>query len=246
MALFELAVLDMAGTTVRDLGEVEDCFAAAARESGVEAPREKVLAMMGWSKRRVFEVLLRDQLGPDHSALERRIDEAYAAFRRILERHYETAPVEPQEGVPELFDWLRRRGVKIALTTGFYRAVTDIILRRLGWNRGLDSRWIGGPDSLIHASLSSDEVPRGRPAPHLIHRAMALLGVEDVRRVVNIGDTPSDLLSGRNAGCALSLGVTNGTHTREKLAAVPNDGLVRSMTEFRMLLETLERFPFKP
>ena len=51
----DLFCLDMAGTTVLDHGEVGDCFEAAARETGLSVPREKIQAQMGRSKRVVFE-----------------------------------------------------------------------------------------------------------------------------------------------------------------------------------------------
>ncbi len=216
-----LVCFDMAGTTVRDVGEVRQCFAAASRETGLKVDPERLLGLMGRSKRQVFEILWGEELGQDHTQLRERVDTSYAAFRRILENHYETKPVEPSEGCLACFDWLRSASIPFCLTTGFYRRVTDIILRRLGW------------DVL---SIASDEVPKGRPAPYLIHRGMALAGAEDVRKVVTIGDTPSDLLSGRNAGCGWTLGITSGTHAREQLAAIPNDGLIHTLAELKDFL----------
>ena len=218
----ELFCFDMAGTTVRDTGEVGDCFEAAARETGLRVVRERIRAQMGRSKRAVFETLWGEELGAAHPEFASRVDLSYAAFRRILEHHYETVPVEPTDGCLLCFEWLRDNHVKICLNTGFYRRVTDIILRRLGWQD--------------LPCIASDEVPKGRPAPYLIHRAMAVTGVEDVRKVAVIGDTPSDLLAGRNAGCGWTLGITSGSHTREQLAALPNDGLVSSLAELKGIL----------
>jgi phosphoglycolate phosphatase-like HAD superfamily hydrolase len=65
---------------------------------------------------------------------------------------------------------------------------------------------------------------------------MQLTGVKNPKAVVNIGDTPSDLLSGRAAGVALNLGVINGTHTREQLAEHPHDKLLGSLAELPALL----------
>jgi phosphoglycolate phosphatase-like HAD superfamily hydrolase len=65
---------------------------------------------------------------------------------------------------------------------------------------------------------------------------MALLGAEDVRRVATIGDTPSDLQAGRNAGCGWTLGITSGSHTREQLAAYPNDGLIPTLAQLKDIL----------
>lgn len=237
MPKFRLVVFDMAGTTVRDDGGVEDCFLRAAQQTGLEATSEQVVSMMGLRKRQVFETLWARQLKAEAEQLDAKVEESYSAFRTILERHYETASVVPTDGCPECFDWLRSERIAIALTTGFYRKVTDIILERLGWDRGLDERRVGTAQTTIQASIASDEVANGRPAADMIHRAMELLGVTEPNRVVKIGDTPSDLEAGKNAHCGLTLAVTNGTHTAERLGRHPNDGLLGSLRELpeRML-----------
>ena len=238
MPSLQLVVLDMAGTTVRDQHEVEACFAQAAAATGLAASAERVLAVQGQAKRFVFERLWAEQLGPVAPAmLASRVDESYRAFRRILEDHYRTQEVVPTEGCLDLFAFLKNHGIRIALTTGFYRTVTDLILHRLSWDVGLNAARLGSANSLIDLSLASDEVAEGRPAPLLIQRAMQLLGVTDPQRVINVGDTPSDLESGRRAGCARSLGLTNGTHSRQQLAQYPNDGLLASLTELQQQLQ---------
>ena len=233
MSKFELVVFDMAGTTIHDSGEVSACFLAASAETGLQVTPAKILSMMGWSKRLVFNTLWTESLGSDHPDLEARTDTSYAAFRRILEDHYLAQPVRPAEGCLECFQWLRDREIKIALTTGFYRKVTDIILRRVNWDAGLDENYVGSDNSIIQVSVASDSVPNSRPAPDMIQRAMSLLNVADAKRVVKIGDTPSDLQAGRNAGCGLSLGVTNGSHTRAQLESEPNDGLFDSLAQLQ-------------
>lgn len=237
MALPQLVVLDMAGTTVRDQHEVEACFAQAAAATGLHATPARILAAQGQAKRFVFEQLWGEQLGAaGATVLPLRVEHSYAVFREILEHHYRTQPVQPTAGCLALLAQLKRQGIRVALTTGFYRRVTDLILRRLGWDAGLDAQHRGTAHSLIDLSIASDEVAAGRPAPLMIQQAMRTLGVENPGQVWNVGDTPSDLESGRRAGCARSLGLTNGTHSREQLAAHPNDGLLDSLTELAALL----------
>jgi phosphonatase-like hydrolase len=233
---YQLVVFDMAGTTVRDQNEVETCFLQAAKNADVRTNAEQILAMMGWSKRLVFETLLKAQLGPDAPDLDARVDAAYDEFRRVLENHYNTAEVVPADGALECFDWLHSQNIAIALTTGFYRVVTDIILARLGWDQGLDAQYVGTKESLIQASICSEDVSKGRPAPDMLHRAMKLTGVTDPQRVIKIGDTPSDLQAGHNAGVGLNLGVTNGTHTAEQLKLHPHDRLIASLHELKPLI----------
>jgi len=51
---------------------------------------------------------------------------------------------------------------------------------------------------------------RGRPAPFMIFYAMSQLDVQSVHEVIKIGDTPADMLEGRNAGCRGVVGVLSG------------------------------------
>ncbi len=238
METLQLVVLDMAGTTVQDNKEVESCFAEAARQTGLLASEERILAVQGMAKRAVFEMLWQEQTGESAAALQTKIEHSYQAFKTILENHYQTQPVKPTTGCLELFRFLKEKQIKVALTTGFYRRVTNIILEKLGWLNGLDKDFVGSENSLIAMSIASDEVEQGRPSPLMIQKAMVTLGITDPQRVINIGDTPSDLASGLNAGCAGSFAVTNGTHTREQLQQYPNTGLFDSLAAVQQYLET--------
>ncbi len=235
----QMIMFDMAGTTVRDRHEVLDCFEKACLATGIEADRPRLNALMGVSKLEVFQLLWREQLGEQASdqVVQEKADYTFHYFRGILEAYYRQASVEPVEGAEELFAWCRQQGIRVAVNTGFYRAVTDIILQRLGWDKGLDAQHQGGPDSIIDLSITSDEVPQGRPAPFMIQQAMRIFGITDPLRVVKIGDTPVDLQEGRQAGCRLSLAVTNGSHSREELAVYEHDGLLDDLRELRGVLE---------
>jgi len=228
----------MAGTTVRDKKEVETCFEKAALETGLKMSPEEITAVQGWSKLFVFETYWKRQgemegLSPEE--INEQAQKSYQFFKNILENHYKTTPeVVPTEGCLDLFQFLKEKDVKIGLTTGFYREVVDIILERLGW------LYPGSPftkGSLhLDSSLAGDEVQEGRPAPDMIHLTMKNLSIHSPKDVYNIGDTPSDLESGKRAGVKLSLGLTNGTHTHEQLVNIPNDGLFSSLTDFHKFL----------
>jgi phosphonatase-like hydrolase len=231
MAKFDLIVFDMAGTTVRDLNEVENCFLEAAQQTGLEAPSERIIGMMGWSKKLVFETLWNEQLpsAPQYE-VESMIDSSYLIFKSILENHYRTQEVRTVENCKEVFEQVRNKGVKIALTTGFYREVTNIILNRLGWDDGLNEQFVQTGPGPIDCSISSDEVAFGRPAPYMIFKAMEKTQIFDTRKVINIGDTPSDLQSGHNARVGLNLGVSYGTHSYEQLSQLPHNHIISDIS----------------
>lgn len=234
----KLVVFDMAGTTVRDNHEVEKCFATAAKQVGLNVTDAEILAAQGWAKRFVFEKFWSKQLGATHPDLHAQVDSSYEVFKEILESYYSSNPVEPTEGCLETFALLRESGIKIALTTGFYRKVALIILEKLGWTKGLNYNYTSiGNNAIIDMSITSDEVALGRPHPYMIQKAMAQFEITNPLHVINIGDTPSDLESGKRAGCYLSLGLSNGTHNLEALSACPNDGILDSLKSFYSVLE---------
>ncbi len=231
MPLVQLVIFDMAGTTVADEHEVEACFAAAAAQTGLTVSAERILAMQGMSKRHVFDVLWREQLAHPTADTTRYVEKSYVRFTEILEAHYSTESVLPTEGCLDAFAFLHQQGIPIALTTGFYRTVTDIILDRLGWLDGLNEQYMGTTESIIQASIASDEVAEGRPKPFMIQEIMRRLGVRNPKEIVNLGDTPSDLQSAWAAGVGHNLGLTNGTHSRIQLTPYPHHQLLHSLSE---------------
>ena len=140
---------------------------------------------------------------------------------------YRTAPsVREIPSATRVFERLQRAGIRVALDTGFDRAITRAILDRLGWS--------GSP--LIDATISSDEVPRGRPHPDMVLELMRRTRIGDPRRVAKVGDTPADLQEGRNAGCGLIIGVTQGTHRRHELERHPHTHLIDTIADLPDLL----------
>jgi phosphonatase-like hydrolase len=236
--MIQLLVLDMAGTTVRDLNEVEQCFSEACKATGLKVSDETIKAVQGWSKIYVFQKLWTEQLGEDHPELATKIRQSYETFKNILETYYQTHEIVPTEGAIEVFEFCKKTNINVVLTTGFYRKVTDLILERLGWLNGLNNQRIAEfPDAIINASISSDEVVHGRPAPDMVFKAMKLFNIADSKQVVVVGDTPSDLGCGKNAGALLTIGVTNGTHSKELLEKHPHDLLLPSLSALPEVLQ---------
>lgn len=240
MTKIDLVVFDMAGTTVKDQREVERCFAQAARQTGLRVSEEQILAAQGWSKRFVFEKFWGEQLAMKNQYWERKVAHSYQIFQEILEAHYHQNEIHPTKGALETFDFLRKHRIKICLTTGFYRKVADIILQKLGWLHGLNNSYIGNGHSIINMSITSDEVSSGRPAADMIHKAMQQFNITDPKRVIKIGDTPSDIQSARNADCLYALAVGNGTHSPEQLEVHQPDTILNDLCGFIDFLKERE------
>ncbi len=99
-------------------------------------------------------------------------------------------------GVPEAFERFRGRGLQLGSSTGYTRPMLDCLLQ-------LAARQNLKPD----AAFCPDEVPFGRPAPWMCFRNAMQLGIYPMWTMVKIGDTPSDIAEGLNAGM-WTIGVT--------------------------------------
>jgi phosphonatase-like hydrolase len=218
----QLVVFDMAGTTVHDGDAVNRCFRAALAGAGVSVEAAAVNAVMGLAKPDAIRRLLGEPAPAERLAV------IHADFVWRMRQHYLTDPdVREVAGATATFARLRHAGIRVGLDTGFSRDIAQVIIDRLGW---------GEKRRAIDASVTSDEVPRGRPSPDTIFRLMQICGVGDPIRVAKVGDTPADLEQGDGAGCGLVVGVTGGSHTRAELARCPHTHLLESVAELPTLL----------
>jgi phosphoglycolate phosphatase-like HAD superfamily hydrolase len=64
---------------------------------------------------------------------------------------------------------------------------------------------------------------------------MERLDVQDVRRVMKIGDSPADLEEGFNAGCSEVIGVLSGAHTAATLGPCRHTRLLTSVADLPSL-----------
>lgn len=228
---YELVIFDLAGTTVLDVGDpVANCLLRVIKSQvGIDVPLASAVRVMGIPKPMAIAELLKKFAGGAKPEL---VDSIHKAFVRGMIDYYKINPAAVEiPGTSETFRKLRAAGMKIGVDTGFSRDITDAILDRMGWCR----------QGLIDVSVTSDEVISGRPAPYLVHRAMQLTGVHSIARVVKVGDTPSDLWEGTNAGCGRVIGVCRGSHTREQLLSSPHTDLISDVTELPDVLARSSR-----
>lgn len=214
----QLAVFDMAGTTVADDGLVVKAFDAAASAVGLpdtgaerDRARQYVLDTMGQSKIVVFRALF----GQEDLA-----QKANRAFESAYDALIDNGHAEPIPGAAEAISKLRGAGVQVALTTGFSRPTQEKLLAALGWQ------------SLADLTLAPGDGVRGRPYPDLILTALMRLQIDGVGNVAAVGDTGNDVQSALRAGCAIAAGTLTGAHDEQQLRAAGATHIVPSATEF--------------
>lgn len=211
-----LAILDMVGTTVEAGGEVPYAFREAFRRVGVSLSDQAVNGVRGRSKAEAIADLVGDLL-PDVDDPRTVAAQIHSDFRSILRTRYE---IEAREvpGAGAAIEELKRLGLTVVLTTGLDRDTAARLVRSLGW----------GPERL-GGIVTGDDVVRGRPAPELIHAAMALVPLDDPVSVVVAGDTIADLEAANEAGVGWNVGVLTGAHDRAQLGSVPHSMILDSV-----------------
>lgn len=205
LKLFHLkaAILDWAGTAV-DYGSLAPVAAlqAAFADNGVGITVAEARRDMGLLKKDHIRCIA----GGDRVAAEwARVHgnapaeaDVERLFREFLPRQARILAdfSDPIEGVAGAVGRWRAAGLRIGSTTGYTRELLDIVIP------GAAARGYS-PD----ASVTPDEAGAGRPAPFMCYRNAILLGVYPLWACVKIGDTPSDIAEGRNAGM-WTIGIT--------------------------------------
>lgn len=223
MTAIELVVLDMAGTTVLDDGVVEEAFQRAAERTGVaeRMPWAEALQYvrdtMGMSKIDVFTHLAGGDVAKAAAAT--------AAFEGAYSEIVAEQGVAEIPGAAAAIASLRDVGLKVALTTGFAPVTRDALLDALGWH------------DLIDVALSPVDAGRGRPAPDLVLAALLRTGTSGVSAVAVVGDTSSDVQSGRRAGAGFVAGVLSGAHDRAVLTDAGADAVLDDVTDLLSALQ---------
>ena len=217
MSNYSLVVFDIAGTTVRDKGNIAEAFIDAFKQFGISVPIEEVNKVMGWRKKDAIVLLLGKFQGKADIQSEELVEEIHTAFIQNMISFYENdEDLQPLDYAEELFQQLRANNIKVALNTGFTKDITDVILRKLNWKEG----------QMIDFAVCSDEVPEGRPYPYMIQELMKRSEIIDAKQVVKVGDTEVDVQEGRNADCGLVIGITTRAYSKELLEQYQPDEII--------------------
>ena len=228
----KMVIFDWAGTTV-DYG----CYAPAVvfvevfKRFGVEITMDQARAPMGLQKN-------------EHIKAISRLDDVDAAWRKRYGRACSDADVQAMfelfqplqtkcigdyadiiPGTVETVNELKRRGIKIGSSSGYFTEAMEINFKRAK-EQGYE------PDTNSWATAPG--VPYGRPEPWMVLDNMRQARIFPPEAVVKVGDTKPDISEGINAGTwAIGLAKTgNEVGLNEKeIAALPKDVLARKVAK---------------
>lgn len=207
MKNFDLIIFDWAGTTV-DYG----CFAPMQafieefKSRGITPTMEEVRAPMGMLKIDHIRTMLKmprilgewiAQYGsePEEADVQVMYDRYEKHLLSILPNF-----TDPKPGVIKTVQAIKGRGIHIGSTTGYNDKMMGIVVPNAA-SKGFSPDYWVSPDAVEQ---------KGRPYPYMVFENMKKFAVHDVRRVIKVGDTVSDIEEGKNAG-VYTVGVLEGS-----------------------------------
>lgn len=201
-AKLKALILDWAGTTV-DFGSLAPVktLDKVFVQAGIQLTESEMRQDMGLPKKDHIRRLLsmprvsdawKERRGRVPSSSD--VEEMYQRFIPLqlscLAQYSSLIP-----GVVDNVRLFRERGLKIGSTTGYTRAMLDLLVEqsaKAGYR----------PD----CSLAPEDVGVGRPEPFMLYETAVRLQVYPLASIAKVGDTPADVQEGLNAG-AWSIGV---------------------------------------
>ncbi len=199
-------IFDLDGT----LGNTLPLCIAAFKQSieplaGRVLSDEEIVATFGPSEEGTISALI-----PDH--YDRGVEDYIAHYREL----HRMCPA-PFDGIVDILEHLKSRGVRIALVTGKGGRSADITLEAFGIGHYFEAVETGSP-------LGPRKVEG-------IAGVLERLGVAP-EEAVYVGDSPSDVTSSREARVSVVAAAWAETAEPEKLSAMNPDELCRTIGEF--------------
>lgn len=232
MKKIDCIIMDWAGTAV-DYG----CFAPVAaflkafKEIGVDVTLEQARRPMGMAKiDHIRELFRMEEIGSQFVNLYHRdwTEEDVVEMNRKFESYLFASLSEyvtPIPGVIETLASLRAQGIRIGSTTGYTRAMMDVVVPGAA-----------AKGYTVDNCVTPDGLPKGRPFPYMIQKNMADLGITDTDTVLKYGDTIADIKEGINAK-VWTVGVVMGSNemglTQEEAACMTRAELEYRKTQVR-------------
>ncbi len=163
-----------------------------------------------------------DVLGPSLAASmrkyfpERDTDKLVNEYRDY-QRDYSIETIVPMKNCLELIAWLKEQGYKIGLVSSRRHDSMEVILNYLKLGH------------LFDILVGDEELQNSKPHPEGIQKAMHLLKAD---KAFYVGDSPSDILAGKNAGIPAIAYISN-DRKKEAILQTKPDLIIQDLMEVK-------------
>lgn len=216
----KMIVCDMAGTIIQENGIVYNSLYNTIRLINPNLKREDINKFHGCSKKEVIDFFVDKERMNSPEIVKSNLN---SEFNYFLKKEYSINRTVKliDNNLPSFFNALRDQDIKVCLNTGYNKEIQKLLIDKFNLNDSIDD------------FISSSEVSRGRPYPHMINTLMKRNNVDDSKNVIKIGDSLADILEGKNAGC-ITIGVLSGVETRGSLESKSPDYILDNIMKLRI------------
>lgn len=217
--MLKCVMFDLDGTIADTLPLCIAAFKKALEPlAGRSYTNEEIRATFGPSEEGIIEALLPD-----------RYDEGVSRYFSHYKELHAMCP-EPFEGMRDILEEARQKGIRLALITGKTARGTAITLSQFGINSYFDWIETGSPQGSRKVEAIQKVLKLGRLAP---------------RECVYIGDSPSDITETRECGVPIVSAAWAGTSSTEELIALKPDWLFTNLADFSVFMKALIQNPHR-
>lgn len=213
--MLKAVIFDADGTLLNSPEIILAAYRHVALTHGLTPPtREEIMQHMGKALHEIYQGLFPDH---DPAPLVATNGEYVVAHR---------AEIEGYDGLRDMLDAMQADDWLMGMVTGGDHKVHELL------NHHDIGRYFG---SVVH----SERVTKQKPDPESLLLACKELGVTPEETIM-VGDMRHDVEIGKNAGAALTIGVTHGFGTRDDLDKAGADRIVDSLIELQQYLSKLK------
>lgn len=221
-----LLLFDLDGTLVDTLGFIIDCFRRSLQPVVKRLPTdEEIVATFGPAEivcitrllsRFERQSLLHEPLKPEH------ITHSAERFHQFYDDGHAAGRVELYPGMSEVINEAKASGWALGVFTGKGRSSALATIAHLQLTH------------VFNVIVTSDDVPRPKPAPDGVQKAALQVGTICAKTYF-VGDNPADILAGNAAG-AVSVAALWGAFNREETRNAKPAYVLASPHELQSLL----------
>ena len=136
----KMLVFDMAGTTLNEKGIVYETLYDTMKKFGLNIKKEDISKWHGANKYEVLNNYLTNDENVSREINRCIKQQLYSNFdHNLKERYFSSSNIELiDKNLPELFDNIRMKNIKISLNTGYSKEIQDSIIKKLNMNEYID------------------------------------------------------------------------------------------------------------
>ena len=215
-----MIVCDMAGTIIQEKGIVYKSLFNTVKLIKPNLEMSEINKFYGCNKKEVIDFFVDVEKMNSPEIVKNNLN---SEFNYYLKQEYKNNKnvtlIHPN--LPSFFNALRDQDIKIALNTGYNKEIQKLLIDNFNLNECIDD------------FISSEEVSRGRPYPHMLTKLLRRNNITDPSTVIKIGDSIPDILEGKNANTK-TVAVLSGAEKKVNLEDYKPDFILDTIMDLKI------------